>query len=62
MSSSDSSSSLTQSLQLLLTEEEIRELYKGLNVNLAELLGLRLYTGRQARSSFHLLVNETVCR
>lgn len=42
----------------MLTEEEIRELYKGLNVNLAELLGLRLYTGRQARSSSHLLVNE----
>jgi hypothetical protein len=36
----------------MLTEEEIRGLYKDLNVNLAELLGLRLYTGRHARNSF----------
>ena len=42
----------------MLTEKEIRQLYKGLNVNLAELLGLRLYTGRQARSSFHVLACE----
>ena len=42
----------------MLTGKEIMELYKGLNVNLAELLGLRLYTGRQARSSFHVLACE----
>ena len=45
----------------MLTEEEIRGLYKDLNVNLAELLGLHLYTGRQARSSFHLLACEWEC-
>ena len=29
----------------MLNEHDIREKYNGLNVNLAELLGLRLYTG-----------------
>ena len=36
----------------MLTEQDIRELYESLNVNLAELLGLRLYTGRHACNSF----------
>ena len=45
----------------MLTEKEIMELYKGLNVNLAELLGLRLYTGRQAHNSFQPLAGAREC-